>query len=169
MGGHGRGKAEANQRRQVDAHRMRPQHHRRQLVPVGRRRPKESSPTLAVQAYRRGRLLQRTIEADRRAIIQRVRRRNVRLNPLDAETLQRHSAQEGRARRKGMDRGADVVSEAGQRKFGSTVPPTDRALAFDYEDRVAGASESNSCRQPIGPGADNDGIIPWHRSVCAPV
>ena len=155
---------------QVDAHRMRPQHHRRQLVPVGRRRPKESSPTLAVQAYRRGRLLQRTIEADRRAIIQRVRRRNVRLNPLDAENAPaaQCSGRASRAQEDGRRRRCRVW-KPGQRKFGSTVPPTDRVLAFNYEDRVAGASESNSCRQPIGPGADNDGIIPWHRSVCAPV
>jgi hypothetical protein len=57
-----------------------------------------------------------------------------------------------------VDRGADVVAEAGQRELGRARAAADGVLRLEDEDRAAGLREGDRGRQPVRAGADDDGV-----------
>jgi hypothetical protein len=57
-----------------------------------------------------------------------------------------------------MNRGADVVPEAGQRELRGTGPAADGVLRLEDEDRAPGLCERDRGGQPVRPGADDDRV-----------
>ena len=94
--------------------------------------------------------------------------RRVRLDELDASSREVHGSEEGRREGKGQDRGADVVTEAGQRQLlrpGATADG--RRCLVDLADRPARARVIAAAR-PFGPAptttASSLGVVTGRRS-----
>jgi hypothetical protein len=58
----------------------------------------------------------------------------------------------------GVDRRAHVVSEPRQRQFSRASSAPDRLLALEDPDRSSGLRERDRGREPVRPGADDDGV-----------
>ena len=93
--------------------RHRSQHFRGELLPPRGERRDQTAVRSAVRAEpRRGRI-HGALEDHGGAVVERMRERRVRLDPLEAVLVQRESVEERRHQGERMDRGADVVHEAG--------------------------------------------------------
>src|SRR3954469_7842871 len=58
-----------------------------------------------------------------------------------------------------MDRGAEVMLEAGQRQLGRASAATERRLSFENDDGAAFLRDGDRGGQAIGAGADDDGVV----------
>ena len=61
-----------------------------------------------------------------------------------------------------MHRGTDIVDEPRQRQLSASSSPPDFVVCFEDSHRGTRPSEGNGCREPVGPGANDDGI---HSSI----
>ena len=72
--------------------------------------------------------------------------------------------EERRGRAHGMECGAEVVDESGKGQLRRTAAPADSVIRFVHRDGVTMACELDRCGEPIGPGANYDGIAHSVRS-----
>ena len=64
-----------------------------------------------------------------------------------------------------MQRGADIVAEAGKRQLSSARPAADGLVRFQDEDGFSRARQNDCSRQAVRPRADDDSIERWHSVV----
>ena len=131
----------------------------RQIVPGRDPRLEQPPVGLAVgpEPGRRG--LDRALERDRRPVVQRMRERRRRLDPFEAVVGERQAAEEARARAEGMDRGADVVVEPRQREVLGAKAAADDLGRLEHQHAASGPRELDGGREPVRPGADDDGVV----------
>ena len=98
----------------------------RDLLPASGERAHQPPVPAGVGAERGRRLVDRADEQRRGPVVERMRERGRRLDPLDAVLLERHRAQERRGDRERVDRRAHVVDEPGQRQLGRPATSADR-------------------------------------------
>src|SRR5437879_697742 len=96
-------------------HTERGQHVVAETGPGGGERLEEGSPGSAIGTQIGGSAGNGTLEHDRGAVVQRVRQRSLRVDPLQAMLRQWKVFEAGGAHGQGVDRGADVVDKTGQR------------------------------------------------------
>jgi hypothetical protein len=95
------------------------------------------------------------VHHNRRAVVQRVRQRGRRLHHGQIEL---EPTEEWRRRDQRVDRRADIVPEPGQRQLSSASAPADRRLTFENANRSSRLRECDRSREPVRPGADDDGV-----------
>jgi hypothetical protein len=88
------------------------------------------------------------LEQHGRPVVERVRRRRIRLDPLDVE-LER--AKERRSQTERVDRGADVVDEPRQRQLGRPQAAAELLLRLVNLDLQAGSRKRDRRREAIRP------------------
>src|SRR5438874_9555150 len=91
--------------------------------------------------------------------IERMRQGNIRLNPGQPQSFERKSFEKRRTSSEWMDCRAEIMDEAGQRQLGRARATADRRISFQYEHRTFRAGKSNSSRQAIRSGANDDSVI----------
>ena len=96
-----------------------------------------------------------TLDDERRPVVERVRERGGRLDPFDVEP---EGVEERRRRAERVNRGADVVSEAGERQLRGPGAAADRVLRLEDEDGASGLREGDGGGKPVRPCADDDGV-----------
>ena len=121
-------------------------------------RAEEALPGPGVTAKVRRRGAQRALQGQRASAIQGMGQRQGRLNPFEAVLRQWQGAQEGRGQRQGMHRRAEVVREAGQGQFGGTQAAANFRLRFVDAHLQPRLRQRNGGGQPVGAGADHDGV-----------
>jgi len=99
--------------------------------------------------------LRRALDDECGAVVERVRKRGGRLDPVDAEV---ERGEERRRRCERMDRGADVVPEPRERELRGARAAADRVLRLDDEDGASGLREGDCGREPVRAGADDDRV-----------
>ena len=128
--------------------------------------PFPGAPVGGPKGLRRGR--ERSFQHGRPPAVERLGDRGVRMEELDAVGREVHGPEERRGDREGQDRRADVVPEAGEGQFLGSCPATGRRRRLVDPDRAPGTGQGDRCRQPVGPGSDDDRIdratIGRHRS-----
>ena len=92
-------------------------------------------------------------------IIERMRQRNFRFDPTQAEAFERQSFEKWRTRCQRMNRRANVVNESGQGQFGGACPATDGRVRFENKNGKPRSRECDRGRQTIRAGADYDRVI----------
>src|SRR6266567_483417 len=92
-------------------------------------------------------------------VIERMRQRNIWLNPGQSQSFERKSFEERRTSSEWMDCRAEIVDETGQRQFSRAGATADHRIGFQYQHRTFRASKSNSSRQAIRSGANDDRVI----------
>src|SRR5439155_5330179 len=100
-------------------------------------------------------LLERPPYEDSRAVVERMSDSGWWLDQVELE-LERAEERGGGERR--MNRGADVVSEAGERQFRRACPTADRLLSFDDADGAPGPSERNRSGEAVRPSPNYDRV-----------
>ena len=122
-------------------------------------RPEEAPPGVPVHSQPGRGLLDRALEHDCRPVVERVRERRRRMDPLDAVLGQRHGAHERRGDPERVDRGAGVVQEARERQLLGAQAAADRVAALDDEHRATGPREHDRRREPVRPRSDDDRVV----------
>jgi hypothetical protein len=89
------------------------------------------------------------------AVVERMRERGGRLDPVDVE-LERPEERRGGGER--MDCRADVVPEAWECQLGRARAAADAVLRLEDEDRAPGLREGGRGGEPVRAGADDDGV-----------
>ena len=133
---------------------QRPEQNRRQLVPRLDERLHEPPVRRAVAAETVGGLGEPTLEHDRRPVVERVRRRCARVDPVDAEV---EAPEERRPHRERLHRGADVVQEPGQRQLLGVQPTAEVAGGLPHLDLDPVLQERDRRREPVRPRPDHQG------------
>src|SRR5918996_568908 len=87
-----------------------------------------------------------------------MRERRGRLDELEPVLGQGHRAEERRAGDEGVDPGADVVDEAGQRQLGGAHGAARLLGTLAHEDDEPGAGERERGREPVRARADDDRV-----------
>jgi hypothetical protein len=88
------------------------------------------------------------------AVVERMRERGGRFDPVDVELERPEERRSGGER---VDGRADVVPEAGERQLGSARAAADAALRLEEEDRASGLRKSDRGGEPVR-AADEDGV-----------
>ena len=165
-GGTQRAQAEPRGEQRVARRPQRAEEIGEQLVRAGGERFEELRPRTAVpvQAGRGGRdggccpTAPGTLEHGGRRIVERVRDRGGWLHELQPVPRQRQLAQERRAGHERVDRRADVVNEARLGQLRRPRAAARRVGALQHQHRQAGLRQDDRRRQPVGAGADDDGV-----------
>jgi hypothetical protein len=97
----------------------------------------------------------RALDEERRSVVERMRERGRRFDPLDVET---ELAEERRCGRERVDRRADVVSKPGKRQLERARAAADRVLRLEDEDGPSGLGESDGGSEPVRARADDDRV-----------
>ncbi len=105
-------------------------------------------------------LVQRPANEDGRAIVERVGERRGRGDPFEVQTERPEERRRGGERRGGerVDRGADVVTKAGQRQLRSARAAADRVLRLEDENRATGLRQRERRREAVRTRADDDRV-----------
>ena len=106
---------------------------------------------------RRGRP-DRPLEQRHSAVVEGMRQRRVRVDELDIVTEEVEAAEERGGDRHPEDRRADVVDVARERQLRGAHAAPDRVAPLVDDDRTSGPRDRDRRRQPVGPGADDDGV-----------
>ncbi len=130
-----------------------------QLVGRCDERAQQTAPCLAVGAEAGRGVLERALEHDRRAVVERVREGRRRLDPLDPVLDERHGAEERRRDPERVDRRAGVVVEARERQLLGAHAAADGVPCLEHEHRAAGAREHDRRREPVRPRTDDDRVV----------
>ena len=112
-----------------------------------------------VVAEPRGRRPDGTLQHRRLPAVERVGERDVRVDPLQTVLFQRQRAEEGRGVAQRVNRGAEVVDEAGKRDLCRPRAPADGALAFEHGHAFSVAGELYGGRETVGARAYDYGIV----------
>ena len=136
----------------------RPERILRELVPVRDERRDEPAIGSAVGAEPLDGALEGSLQHDGGAVVERVRHRRIGLDPLEALPRKVERAQERRGRAHRMERRADVVSEPRKRQLGGAAAPADGLVRFVDDDASSASRELDRCAEPVGSGADDDGV-----------
>jgi hypothetical protein len=99
--------------------------------------------------------VRRALDEEGGPVVERVRERGRRFDPLDVEV---ERAEERRRRCEWMDRGADVMSEAGECQLGGAGAAADGVLRLDDEDGASGLRKCDGGGEPVRAGADDDRV-----------
>ena len=94
--------------------------------------------------------------SDRR---QRVRQRNLRLNPCEAMLCERQCAKERRGDSERKDGCAGVMQVPRKRQLLGACAAAKGACRFEHGDMYAGAGKRNSCAQAVRAAADNGRVL----------
>jgi hypothetical protein len=97
----------------------------------------------------------RALDDQSRAVVERVRERGGRRDPVDVEA---EGAEERRCRGERVNRGADVVSETRERQLRRPCAAADRVLRLEDEDGASGLREGDRGGEPVRPRPDDDGV-----------
>jgi hypothetical protein len=89
------------------------------------------------------------------AVVERMRERRGRLDPVDVELERPEERRRGAER---VDGRADVVPKAGERQLGRARAAADAVLRLEDEDRASGLRQSDRGGEPVRAGADDDGV-----------
>ncbi len=143
----------------------RPEHRRREAIPTPGQRPHQFSITLPVRAEPGGRVAERPMQRRGASVIERVRERDVRMDPAQPVVLERKLSKERRARAERMDRRAHVVVEAGECELRGAAAPTYVLMRLDERDRHALPREHDGSREAVRPGPNDDGTL-RHQRPC---
>ena len=127
-------------------------------VRVPRDRPDEPPVPGVVLAERFARRLDRALEQRRRPVVEGMRERGRRLDPLDAARSEWDRPEERRHQRERVDRRADVVDEAGERELSRARAAADRLPRLEHAHRDAGTGQRDRRGQAVRPGADDDRV-----------
>ena len=123
-------------------------HERRERLAIG----------VGVGAEGLGGGLDRALEHGRRTVVEGVRGRRRREQPLEAVLAQREALEERRRHAEGMDRRAEVVDEAGSRQLGRPGAAAHGRRGFDEQHRPPRARERDGGGQTVGARAHDDGV-----------
>jgi membrane protein implicated in regulation of membrane protease activity len=91
-------------------------------------------------------------------VSRRMGERRAGLDEFQAVGLEGEASKKGGAGGKRMDGGTDVVAEAGQGQLGGSDPTTNCRPGFQQAHRAARLGQHDGGGEPIGAGADDDGI-----------
>ena len=108
-----------------------------------------------VRSESSGRCLDRPFQDRGGAVVQRVRDRARRFDPLDAVLAERHRSEERRRAGKRVNGRADVVRESRQRQLGGSHAPADRVARLVDPHPAAGSREDDGRGQAVRPGTDD--------------
>src|SRR5438105_7089686 len=131
---------------------------RGEIVPLRYEWRDQPSIRARVGAEVRRRRIDRALEKNRGAVIERVRERRGRLDPFQSLAREIELAKERRRGAQRMERRADIVHEPREGQLGGAAAAADRVVRFVDRDRVAFARELDSSRQPVRPAADDGGV-----------
>src|SRR6266700_1593699 len=92
-------------------------------------------------------------------VIERMRQRNIWLNPGQSQSFERKSFEERRTSSEWMDCRAEIVDETGQRQFSRARAAANGGVGFQYQHGTSRARENNGGRQTVRSGANDNGII----------
>ena len=99
--------------------------------------------------------LGRALDEEGRPVVERVRERGRRFDPVDVEV---ERAEERRRDCERVNRRADVVPEAGECQLGGAGAAADGVLRLDDEDGASGLRQGDGGREPVRAGADDDRV-----------
>ena len=133
------------------------QHFVTQARPGFDQRLDEAPPGFPIGAEAGGGRIDGALQQDGGAIVQRMGQRGFRVDPFETVRGQRELFEAGGADGHGMDGGAEIVGEAGERESGGTRAAADLGRGFVDRDRVPGARQQNGGSQAVGAGADYQG------------
>ena len=103
-----------------------------------------------------------------RAAVERLRVRDLGRDPLDA-LAQAEGAEEGRAQRRGVDRGADVVAESREGELRRAHAAADGVGGLEDPHLVSRAGEGDRGGEPVGSAADDRRLLsPWPHPATGP-
>ena len=122
-------------------------------------RPYQATVGVRVGAEPRGRGLEGALQHRRLAAVERVGKRDVRVYPFQTVFFQRKRAEEGRSVSQRVDRGAEIVDEAGKRNLRRPRAPAYGVLAFEHGHAFSVAGELYGGRETVGARAYDYGII----------
>lgn len=105
-----------------------------------------------------------SIQHCRRSVVEWMRKTCWGVNPFHAMLRKRQASEERRSDSQGVDGGTDVVEKARQGQFRRSRTTSDGLPRFQNADRMARASDLDSCREAIWTAADND-RIKFHRLI----
>src|SRR6266487_2865393 len=88
-----------------------------------------------------------------------MRQGNIWLNPAQSQPFERKSFEKRRTSGEWMDCRAEIVDETWQRQLSRARATTNRRIGFQYQHRTFRAGKSNSGRQAIRSGANDDSVI----------
>ena len=107
------------------------------------------------------------MQGNGRAVIKRMRQRQVRLNPFQAIIGQGQALEEGGTHPQRVNGGADVVAEAGQGQFGRAHPAADGFFGFQQQHPPALARQGDGGGQAVGAGTYYNRIVIRHEKIIA--
>ena len=128
-------------------------------VGISYQRPHEARIRRRIGAERSRRAGKRALEHRGGAVVERVRERGRRFDPLEPVLLERQRAEERRALDERVDCRADVVPKSGQRQLGGACAAADGVGRFEDEHGPPGAGEHDRRREPVRPGTDDDSVV----------
>ena len=102
------------------------------------------------------------IQQYRRAVIERMRERSRRMNPLQPILWQRKRRKKWRSRRKGMNCRSEIVHESWNGQLKRSRRAARLRFRFEYVHLQSSLSKDNGCGESIGPRTDHTGS-PTHR------
>ena len=91
-------------------------------------------------------------------VVEGVREVHLGPAPLEAVALEVQRAEERGADRHGVDRRADVVDQARDGQLLAARAAADRRFGLEHGDADSLASQRRRGGQPVGAGADDDGV-----------
>jgi hypothetical protein len=110
---------------------------------------------VGIRAERLRRFLERAANEDRGAVVEGMSERRRRVDQRQVEV---ERPEEGRAGNERVDRGADVVTEPGERQLGGSRPAADRVVRFEDQDGAAGLRERDRGGETVRPRTDDDRV-----------
>ena len=90
---------------------------------------------------------------------ERMRERNIRLNPFKPESFQQQCLEKRGTYSQWMNCRTEIMHKAGQSQFGRTRAAADCGIRFAYKHRASRPRQRDCSRKAIRPGPDNHGII----------
>ncbi len=108
------------------------------------------------------RVVEPATQDHRGSVVERMRHRRGRLDPAEAVVGEGQAAQPGRQDPERMDRRADVVDEARQRRFGAARAAAGPALRLEHHDLRAGLGDADRGGQAVGTGTHDDRVGRGH-------
>ena len=150
--------AEARQRERMRGNVQRREDVLEQRLGIAGERREEPPPARLVLAEPAHGRVRRALEQGRGSVVERVRERRRRLDPLEAVLRERQRAEERRRDAERVDRRADVVDESRQRQLGRARAAAHGVGRLEHAHRDPGPRQHDRRRQPVRPGADDDRV-----------
>ncbi len=158
-GGKDRAQAEARQQeRMAGQPHHRPQHVVAQLAEALREWADHPAVGSGILAEPRGRLVERADQRDGGAVVEWMRDRDVRMDPLQPVAREIELGEERRGRAQRVDRRAHVVHESRQRQPGAARAAADGRFRLVDPDAEARARKHDGSREPVRAATDDGGI-----------